>query len=106
MNPNELQPEEHQELVRGSARDLMDGCDERLELELEDHHVDALDPSRDRVADRSARPQCFSELARPQGELVKWQDWVTPPRSTRWWRVFEVRDAAGKGGVVKRLTSA
>lgn len=43
------------------------------------------------------------ELERLQGELVKLQDWVKA-KGLKVIVVFEGRDAAGKGGVIKRLT--
>src|SRR5579884_1254304 len=43
------------------------------------------------------------ELARLQGELVRLQEWVVRD-GTRVCVVFEGRDAAGKGGVIKRIT--
>jgi polyphosphate kinase 2 len=43
------------------------------------------------------------ELARLQGELVKLQYWVQK-KGLRVIVVFEGRDAAGKGGVIKRIT--
>jgi polyphosphate kinase 2 len=44
-----------------------------------------------------------SELARLQGELVKLQHWVRV-KGLRVIVVFEGRDAAGKGGLIKRIT--
>jgi polyphosphate kinase 2 len=44
-----------------------------------------------------------SELAQLQGELVKLQYWVKE-KGLRVIVVFEGRDAAGKGGVIKRIT--
>ncbi len=43
------------------------------------------------------------ELARLQVELVKLQDWVKETRA-RIVILFEGRDAAGKGGIIRRLT--
>jgi polyphosphate kinase 2 len=43
------------------------------------------------------------ELLRLQGELVDMQEWVRT-RGTRLVVVFEGRDAAGKGGAIKRIT--
>jgi polyphosphate kinase 2 len=89
--------------------DLIDGYDEALELEFEDSLVDALgNPSgeRDAAADearRQARRTYFRELFRLQGELVKLQDWVAHT-GEKVVIVFEGRDAAGKGGVIKRIT--
>jgi polyphosphate kinase 2 len=45
------------------------------------------------------------ELARLQIELVKMQEWVKH-RGLRVCVVFEGRDAAGKGGVIKRITES
>jgi polyphosphate kinase 2 len=89
--------------------DLIDGYDEALELEFEDSLIDALgSPSgeRDAAADearRQARRTYFRELFRLQGELVKLQDWVAHT-GEKVVIVFEGRDAAGKGGVIKRIT--
>ena len=44
-----------------------------------------------------------SELARPQGELVKLQSYVKE-EGLKVVVIFEGRDAAGKGGVIKRVT--
>jgi len=43
------------------------------------------------------------ELLRLQGELVKLQEWVRAERA-RLVVIFEGRDAAGKGGTIKRVT--
>ena len=43
------------------------------------------------------------ELERLQGELVKLQYWIVE-KGLRVVVVFEGRDAAGKGGVIKRIT--
>jgi polyphosphate kinase 2 len=83
------------------ARDLVDSYDEELELEIEDRHVDeAGDPIG---VDRVARASYFKELFRLQGELVKLQDWVQHSKQ-KVVILFEGRDAAGKGGVIKRIT--
>ncbi len=97
------------DMVRRIQRDLEDSYDEELELELEDRNVDALaaglsgagDTRSD--ADREARRHYFRELFRLQGELVKLQDWVQYTRH-KVVILFEGRDAAGKGGVIKRIT--
>ena len=44
-----------------------------------------------------------AEMERLQGELVKLQYWVKE-KGLRVVVVFEGRDAAGKGGVIKRIT--
>src|SRR5207237_4388199 len=45
----------------------------------------------------------FKELFRLQGELVKLQDWVQHEKQ-KVVVLFEGRDSAGKGGVIKRIT--
>ncbi len=98
-----LEPDE--ERIRRIHRDLADDFDEELELELEDRTVDALaDP--DAVASeahKEERRRYFRELFRLQAELVKLQDWVVHTRH-KVVILFEGRDAAGKGGVIKRIT--
>jgi len=54
-------------------------------------------------ASSSSRIQYFRELLRLQTELVKLQDWVVHSKH-RLVILFEGRDAAGKGGVIKRIT--
>jgi polyphosphate kinase len=49
------------------------------------------------------RKQYEKELARLQGELVKLQLWLAESKA-KVVVVFEGRDAAGKGGVIKRIT--
>jgi polyphosphate kinase 2 (PPK2 family) len=45
------------------------------------------------------------ELARMQKELIKLQEWIRH-KSLKVVVIFEGRDAAGKGGVIKRLTES
>jgi polyphosphate kinase 2 len=95
-----------EELVRRIHRDLRDDLDEELELEFEDRNLDlvAAAESGDFIADdHESRRQYFRELFRLQGELVKLQDWVVATRH-KVVILFEGRDAAGKGGVIKRIT--
>ena len=54
-------------------------------------------------SDRADRRRYFRELFRLQGELVKLQDWVVATKH-KVVVIFEGRDAAGKGGVIKRIT--
>jgi polyphosphate kinase 2 len=94
------------ELMRRLQADLEDSYDEELELELEDRNVDAVAAtlSGDTAApDREARRRYFRELFRLQRELVKLQDWVQHS-GHKVVILFEGRDAAGKGGVIKRIT--
>ena len=80
--------------------DLLDSLDEEFELEMEDR----LGEDAQRPGDStSSRIQYFRELLRLQTELVKLQDWVVHT-GHRMVILFEGRDAAGKGGVIKRIT--
>ena len=54
-------------------------------------------------AERDYRRKYFQQLFRLQGELVKLQDWVAATRQ-KVVILFEGRDAAGKGGAIKRIT--
>jgi polyphosphate kinase 2 len=93
---------DHDEFLRRLSRDLIDGYDEELELEVEDR-----DPTKGAGTltdeDRKERHVYFQELFRLQSELVKLQDWVVATRQ-KVVILFEGRDAAGKGGVIKRIT--
>jgi polyphosphate kinase 2 len=93
---------DHEDLMQRIARDLIDSYDEELELEIEDRNIDGLDPSA-ASTDKAARQAYFKELFRLQGELVKLQDWVQHSKQ-KVVILFEGRDAAGKGGVIKRIT--
>ncbi len=93
-------------LVQRIRRDLADSYDEELELELEDRNLDTLEDSTLDVTSaqyKEDRRQYFRELFRMQAELVKLQDWVVNT-GHKVVILFEGRDAAGKGGVIKRIT--
>lgn len=95
-----------QELVNRIQSDLADSYDEELELELEDRPLDQFsgEPLSARTeAEKEARRRYFRELFRLQVELVKLQDWVVHT-GHKVVILFEGRDAAGKGGVIKRIT--
>ena len=93
---------DHEALLARIHEDLIDGYDEELELEIEDRTgMPGVAP--DRAAERSERMQYFQNLFRLQGELVKLQDWIATT-GQKVVIVFEGRDAAGKGGVIKRIT--
>ena len=90
-------------------KDTLDSDDEELEQELDDDRDDAIFTRLDALVDdsasdaqRHARLKYFRELFRLQGELVKLQDWVQHERK-KVVIIFEGRDAAGKGGVIKRI---
>lgn len=86
-------------------QEIIDGLDEEFELELgEDHINDLIDGlTFDRPDIDPFRTKYFKELIRLQKELVKLQDWVVAQK-LRVVVIFEGRDAAGKGGVIKRLS--
>jgi polyphosphate kinase 2 len=84
--------------------EMVDSFDEELELEIDDERLARL------LAETSGHPEpesidrrrYFKELFRLQGELVKLQDWVLHNK-LKVVVLFEGRDAAGKGGVIKRI---
>ena len=93
-------------LLQRMHHDLIDSFDEELELELDDRALEAYAGEGGGVFDaehKAARRLYFRELFRLQGELVKLQDWVVSSRH-KVVILFEGRDAAGKGGVIKRIT--
>src|ERR1035438_4930985 len=93
-----------EELIRRISRDLADNYDEELEMEIEDHHPLPGEPSGENAdAEKNYRRRYFSELFRLQAELVKLQDWVVESKE-KVVILFEGRDAAGKGGIIKRIT--
>ena len=96
MKKTPLTPTDFQ--IQRLREDLLDTLDEELELELDDR----LEESSDENGGFS-RQTYFRELLRLQGELVKLQDWVVATKQ-RVVILFEGRDAAGKGGVIKRIT--
>jgi polyphosphate kinase len=97
--------------IKGTSLDdrvreeMADSFDEELEMEIDDERLDKL------LADAAQHPEretldrriYFKELFRLQGELVKLQDWVAHEKR-KIVIVFQGRDAAGKGGVIKRIT--
>ena len=95
-----------EEMMRRIRHDLIDSYDEELEMELEDQTLAQLtgdEPLNATEQDKERRRQYFRELFRLQGELVKLQDWVIAT-GHKVVILFEGRDAAGKGGVIKRIT--
>jgi polyphosphate kinase len=86
--------------------DLVDSFDEELEMELDDDRLAALVNEAGGVGELAAggeRHQYFRELFRLQHELVRLQDWVVH-KGLKVVVLFEGRDSAGKGGVIKRIT--
>jgi polyphosphate kinase len=85
--------------------DFQDSFDEELELEMDESHFEQFRAAHTVNDDRPllSRPLYFKELFRLQGELVKLQDWVQHEK-LKVVIIFEGRDSAGKGGVIKRIT--
>ena len=85
--------------------EMLDGFDEEIELEIDDERLDALtnEMSGHSSAETVDRRLYFKELFRLQGELVKLQSWVQHHK-LKVVVIFEGRDSAGKGGVIKRIT--
>ena len=96
---------QQEDLIRRLRQDLMDSYDEELEMELEDRNIEELAAAGtpQTEEEKAARKRYFQELFRLQGELVKLQDWVVHS-GHKVVILFEGRDAAGKGGVIKRIT--
>jgi polyphosphate kinase 2 len=85
--------------------EMLDSFDEELELEIDDDRLEKLLADMSEHPDRASidRRVYFRELFRLQGELVKLQDWVLRQK-LKVVVIFEGRDSAGKGGVIKRIT--
>ena len=98
------------ESFRRIYEDTLDSFDEELEMELDDRVPPGIQARSDlpgapdeTARDRARRLHYFKELFRLQGELVKLQDWIVHT-GHKLVVLFEGRDAAGKGGVIKRIT--
>ncbi len=85
--------------------EILDSLDEERELEIDDKRLAALVEQATAADDHghAERHQYFKELLGLQKELVKLQDWVVDQK-LKVVVLFEGRDAAGKGGVIKRVT--
>jgi polyphosphate kinase len=84
---------------------MLDSFEEELELEIDDDRLGRLltELSEHPEPETIDRRLYFKELFRLQGELVKLQDWVLH-KKRKIVVIFEGRDSAGKGGVIKRIT--
>jgi polyphosphate kinase 2 len=94
------------ELFDRIHRDVLDSFDEEVELELEDSESSGIVPPTTEAAKakaREARRVYFREIFRLQRELIKLQDWLQHSNQ-KIVILFEGRDAAGKGSVIKRIT--
>lgn len=105
MDVEKDRPASNQPSLEQRVRDeIEDNLDEELELELGDDLLARLpgttaDTPRTEGVDRR---RYFTELLRLQRELIRLQDWVVDQR-LKIVVLFEGRDAAGKGGVIKRV---
>ncbi len=94
--------------VRGAdwlEAELADALDEDIELEMSEPALSLelrrlYQKAHPNALDRSTY---FRELIKLQCELIKLQDWVVHT-GERVLVLFEGRDSAGKGGVIKRIT--
>jgi polyphosphate kinase 2 len=108
MSQDERPQDHHDDHARALQRaheDLVDSFDEELEMEIDDDRLAKLlggVSTHDKGSDLD-RKFYFNELFRLQGELVKLQDWVIHNK-LKLVVLFEGRDAAGKGGAIKRIT--
>ena len=85
--------------------ELQDSIDEDFELEISEP---ALSDELRKIYRKAhpatiARADYFRALLRLQAELIKLQDWVSHKKE-KLVVIFEGRDSAGKGGVIKRIT--
>ncbi len=97
MTPPENTPPSEDEIFQRFHREMLDSFDEELEIEQEDRE------DGEESDDQDFRRKYFKELFRLQSELVKLQEWVVAS-GHKLVVLFEGRDAAGKGGSIKRIT--
>ena len=102
FNPHLIENTGESDWIKSELEDFLD---EELELEMDDYRVpsgleDLVDKNRKMTLDRRIY---FQALLRLQNELIKLQDWVVENKY-KLVVIFEGRDAAGKGGVIKRIT--
>lgn len=88
--------------------EIQDDLEEEMEHDMEDIFDENLReefglPIEDSAKRAAARKFYFRELRRLQIELVRMQEWVQAT-GYKLAVLFEGRDAAGKGGVIKRIT--
>lgn len=95
------------DINRRILAEMHDSFDEELEMEIDDDRMDSFLAELGETAEQDdlslERRFYFRELFRLQGELVKLQDWVIH-KKLKVVVLFEGRDAAGKGGAIKRIT--
>jgi len=92
-----------QGLNRRIYEEMIDALDEEIELELDEDRMLLIDEAPCVAgAGKLSRHSYFNELLKLQRELVKMQDWVQAT-GAKIVVLFEGRDAAGKGGSIKRI---
>ncbi len=86
---------------------ILDDSEEEWEISEEEDNVDSIDKlyfrGHSNIYKDGKRVSYLKELIKLQVQLIKMQDWI---KATGYKLVviFEGRDAAGKGGVIKRIT--
>lgn len=102
---NELSPENAKAMHDRVREEMLDAFDEEMELELDEDRIDQMadELAGQKLTSSIDRRTYFKELFRLQGELVKLQSWVQHEK-LKVVVIFEGRDSAGKGGVIKRIT--
>ena len=93
---------DRQDVPRGAARATEAGrnrSDERAALTIPAAVIESREASPQRLGSREYERR----LATLNVELVKWQEWIRD-RGLKLVVIFEGRDAAGKGGAIKRIT--
>lgn len=85
--------------------ELQDTLDEDYEIELEDAllSLEIKKIYQEKHQDTLPRRDYFINLLKLQAELIKMHDWVQAAQA-KVLVIFEGRDSAGKGGVIKRIT--
>lgn len=109
IDDNELANLGNKEFPYGKLQEeLVEDLDAEFEQDMEDIFEDRLRDSKHGQTESPAerkefRSFYFHELRRLQIELVRMQDWIQET-GFKLAVVFEGRDAAGKGGCIKRIT--
>jgi polyphosphate kinase 2 len=85
--------------------ELQETLDEDYEIELEDAllSLEIKKIYQEKHKDTLPRRDYFINLLKLQAELIKMHDWVQAAQA-KVLVIFEGRDSAGKGGVIKRIT--
>ena len=82
-------------MAKGEAKDAGDKGAKEGKM----HHADKAGEPRTKLDSKTY----FAELGKLQIELVKLQEWIKA-QQLKVVTLFEGRDAAGKGGTIKRIT--